>query len=65
MPIDDFDKRDLDDIAAIVGLERGDGEDWMKFAIRVIQAFDQPLLKAQYATTINRLVAIAGRLRQS
>jgi len=64
MPIDDFDKRDLDDIAALVGLERENDEDWMKFAIRVIQAFDQPLLKAKHATTINRLVAIAGKLRQ-
>ena len=65
MPIDDFDKKDLEDIAGLVGLERGDREDWMQFAMRVVQAFDKPFLKTKHASTIERLVGIARRLMQT
>lgn len=64
MAIDDFDKHDLEAIADLVGLERGDDEDWIPFIIRVIQAFDQPMLKTKYGPTIERLVGIASRFRQ-
>jgi hypothetical protein len=64
MQLDDFDKQELADIGAIVGLEKADSEDWFRFAIRLLMAYDQPLLKAKHATTIDRLVGLAQRLRR-
>lgn len=62
MQLDDFDKQELADIGAIVGLEKADGEDWFKFAMRLLETYDQPLLKVRHATTIDRLVRLAQKL---
>ena len=64
MQFDDFDSQELADIGAIVGLEKAGGEDWFQFAMRLLTAYDQPLLKVRHATTIDRLVALAQKLRQ-
>ena len=65
MQLDDFDRQELADIGAIVGLEKAGGEDWFQFAMRLLMAYDQPLLKAKHATTIDRLVAIVQKLRRT
>lgn len=61
--LDKQDMEEMEEIGAIVGLERTDGEDWMAFAIRLVKAYDQPLLKVQYGTTIDRLVKLVQKLR--
>lgn len=62
--LDEFDRQELADIGAIVGLEKAGGEDWFQFAMRLLMAYDQPLLRVKHATTIDRLVALVQKLRQ-
>lgn len=64
MALDKFDQDELEEIAAYVGLERGDREPWPEFTMRVLKAYDKPILKAQYGTTIARLVKLAGKIMQ-
>jgi len=65
MALDKFDQGELEEIAAYVGLVREEHEVWPKFAMRVLKAYDKPILKAQYGTTISRLVKLAGKIMQS
>ncbi len=64
MALDQFDKDELEEIAAYVGLEKADKETWPAFTMRMLKAYDKPLLKAKYGTTIGRLVKLAGKIMQ-
>jgi len=64
MALDKFDQDELEEIAAYVGLKKGNQETLPAFAMRVLKAYDQPILKARYGTTINRLVNLAGKIMQ-
>lgn len=64
MALDKFDQDELDEIAANVGLEREGQEAWPVFAMRVLKAYDKPILKARYGTTISRLVKLAAKIMQ-
>lgn len=64
MALDKVDKEEMDEIAAYVGLERGDRETWPAFTMRVLKAYDRPVLKARYGTTIDRLVKLASKIMQ-
>lgn len=60
--MDDFDKDELQSIAAYVGLMKEEDESWMQFAHRIQQAYDEPVLQMQYKTTILRLRRIMQNL---
>lgn len=62
MALDKLDRDELEEIAAYVGLERDDRETWPAFTMRVLKAYDKPVLKAQYDTTISRLVKLASKI---
>ena len=64
MALDKLDQEELEDIAAYVGLVREDRETWPTFAMRVLKAYDKPILKARYSTTIDRLVKLASKIMQ-
>lgn len=64
MALDKRDQNELEEIAAYVGLEKDDRETWPTFTMRVLKAYDKPILKAQYGTTIDRLVRLAGKIMQ-
>lgn len=64
MSLDKFDQDELDEIAANVGLERESQETWPMFAMRVLKAYDQPILKTRYGTTISRLVKLSSKIMQ-
>lgn len=64
MALDKLDQDELGEIAAYVGLEKDDQETWPAFTMRVLKAYDKPVLKAQYSTTIDRLVKLAGKIMQ-
>ena len=55
MALDKYDMMELEEIASYVGLEKADGESWPDFAERVRRAYSEPILQAQYRTTIRRL----------
>jgi len=55
MAFDKYDMMELAEIASYVGLEKEDDESWPDFAKRVRAAYDEPILQAQYKTTIKRL----------
>ena len=60
--MDNFDKDELQSIAAYVGLMKEDDESWIQFAKRIQQAYDEPVLHMQYKTTILRLRRIMQNL---
>lgn len=64
MALDKLDRDELEEIAAYVGLERDDRETWPAFTMRVLKAYDKPILKAKYGTTISRLVRLASKIMQ-
>lgn len=64
MALDKLDQEELEEIAAYVGLEREDRETWPVFTMRVLKAYDKPVLKARHSTTIDRLVKLAGKIMQ-
>jgi len=64
MALDKFDQDELEEIAAYVGLEKKDQETWPAFTMKVLKAYDQPILKARYGSTINRLVNLASKIMQ-
>ena len=64
MALDKFDQDELEEIAANVGLEREDRETWHAFTMRVLKAYDKPMLKTRYSTTVDRLVKLASKIMQ-
>lgn len=64
MALDKFDQDELEEIAAYVGLKREDRETWPAFTMRVLKAYDKPMLKARYGSTITRLVRLASKIMQ-
>ncbi len=64
MAFDKIDQESLEEIAAYVGLEKEDRETWPAFTMRILKAYDEPILKAQYGTTIDRLVRLANKIMQ-